>query len=209
MGDETNGTLVFPWRTITTETLVAVTVSTGNHLLSVIVLYHLVLRLQATWEASFVAACVHIFAPAGIFLSAPYTESSFSLTNFLGMLLYAMSGAGADPGSFTARRRPSLVVAAGIAFGVASMFRSNGLLNGIVFATHILRHLPYLFASKTRLQSFTQCLVGTLGGLANLAGFVIPQIVAYKQFCHGSVDDSEWCHQTIPSVYSYVQTRYW
>jgi GPI mannosyltransferase 2 len=34
------------------------------------------------------------------------------------------------------------------------------------------------------------------------------QMIAYKTFCTGEVTPS-WCHNTVPSIYDYVQKKYW
>ncbi|KAG9516636.1 DUF409 domain protein, partial [Aureobasidium melanogenum] len=109
-----------------------VLISHVAHLLSVFVLYGLVNRLPITDEpqrrkVAFIAACLHIFSSAGLFLSAPYSESLFSLLNFFGVFVHAgipcespLEGYGTDS--------LSRLLLSGASFGLATTVRSNGML---------------------------------------------------------------------------------
>lgn len=206
-------------------------VANASHLLSALVLYRLGL---VVWRSnpqgpllSLVAALLHVVSPAGLFLSAPYAESTCALLTFLGYLLYASSCT-----SETAAARDGYVVLAGVAFGFATSFRSNAILNGIPFAWEVLQVLSALAGrwtssttsarpSRSDPQSTTpttgdavrRLLALGVGGVAVAAGTLVPQAVAYQRFCLGPSDADlprrPWCDKLVPSIYTFVQRHYW
>merc|ERR1711964_627685 len=49
-----------------------------------------------------------------------------------------------------------------------------------------------------------------LGGMCVGAGFLIPQYIAYSEYCEGTdTDVRPWCQRFIPSIYTFVQDYYW
>ncbi len=189
--------------------------STVSHLLSVLVLYNMTLviaesstRAQCT-RVAFVTACLHTISPAGLFLSAPCAESSFALLNFSGYYLYAL-GLQADYDG-RANFRDVLVVLSGLLFGVSTAFRSNSLLNGLIFCVDLVRcALHYLHSGqfvRHMRRSVSIVFAGSLLG----ACFLYPQYLAYQEFCSGpeSKDRPPWCSNRIPSIYTWVQDHYW
>ena len=196
---------------IVTHAYVAIVISHVSHLLSVIVLYYLVSAVTPGTtlgkRISVQAAVLHIFSPAGIFLSAPYGESSFALFNFLGMLCYAWAVQYRHDGN-TISRDAMFTVAAGASFGVASMMRSNGLLSGTIFAWDAITlglQLPAVF-SDTKKQA--TLLATIFAGLLVAIGFALPQTVAYIEYCTNG-NTRPWCEKLPPSIYSWVQSHYW
>lgn len=189
-----------------TESMLAIMVAHVSHLLSALVLYRLGLLLCKRPRLAFVAALLHVLSPAGLFLSAPYAESPFAFLSFGGHLLFAMSCLGNKRSVWNNAR----LVAAGVLFGLASTFRSNGILNGILFAIEFFQEARQLakFFSFAKVQRLVAIVVG---GLAVAAGVVVPQIVAYQRFCLGSLEavPRPWCMQAFPSIYSFVQGHYW
>ncbi|KAI1419852.1 GPI mannosyltransferase 2 [Xylaria sp. FL1777] len=187
----------------TLESSIGIFVASGSHLLSALVLYKLGLAVWKNPRVSFVAAVLHILSPAGLFLSAPYSESSYTLLSFVGYLFFAKA-------VLSDRRTVAhdvSLVASGLWFGFAVNFRSNGILNGILFAIELLRELslpPTANSIRRRLALIT-------GGSALAIGFVIPQIVAYRTYCYDVVDSElrPWCTKRLPSIYSFVQEHYW
>ncbi|CAK7202699.1 ER membrane glycoprotein subunit of the GPI transamidase complex-like protein [Sporothrix eucalyptigena] len=184
------------------------------HLLAVLLLYRLGCQL---WlgaigrTTAFVAACLHVLSPAGLFLSAPYAESSCALFSFAGYVAFA-----------AARKRDNnslsltgdlLRLLAGVYFGVATLFRSNGLLNGVVFAYEAVTE-ALTFLRQPSLPLFRRLIFLGLGGLSVAAGLAIPQTVAYFQFCLEpsgvpGEDYRPWCKDRLPSIYNFVQDHYW
>jgi phosphatidylinositol glycan class V len=187
------------------EALAGILVANTAHLLSALVLYRLGLVVWRDQTLSFVAAILHIISPAGLFLSAPYAESSCALFTFAGYLFFALG--------CRAEQRPTsrdgYTVLAGILFGLATAFRSNGILNGIPFAWEVLRHLPRLH--QRPVDTVRRLLALGVGGVCVAAGSIVPQAVAYLRFCSGAsgVDPRPWCQGYLPSIYTFVQQHYW
>ncbi|KAI0835074.1 glycosyltransferase family 76 protein [Hypoxylon sp. FL0890] len=193
-GVESDGTL---------EPLVGICISHISHLLSVLVLYQLGLVVCRDQLLSFVAALLHILSPAGIFLSAPYAESTFALLSFTGYLFLAKGLLGPKR---TFAHDVSLV-ASGMWFGFAATFRSNGLFNGIPFAAALAQELT---TPPTLLSIRRRCAL-IIGGLSIAVGFAAPQLVAYQIFCSASSESElrPWCTSGLRSIYLFVQERYW
>ncbi|KAI1200134.1 GPI mannosyltransferase 2 [Nemania serpens] len=185
------------------EPLLGIFVANVSHLLSALVLYKLSSTISKNSQLSLVAAVLHILSPAGLFLSAPYSESSYSLLSFVGYLFFAKGVLGERR---TLAHDVSLV-ASGLWFGFAVNFRSNGTLNGILFAWELLREssLPPTARSIRRRLSLIA------GGSAIAVGFLAPQIIAYKTYCYGVVDSElrPWCTRRLPSIYAFVQEHHW
>ncbi|KAI9884673.1 MAG: hypothetical protein M1823_003556 [Watsoniomyces obsoletus] len=188
---------------------VAVALAHLSHLLAVVLLYHLTLvvfRNQRGKDVAFLAASLHILSPAGPFLSAPYGESLFAALSFFGLWLYALSlskgsGLGSD----------ALVVLSGLIFGLSVTVRSNGILNGLFFLYDVVHRIGLPPTRLGRMVS-TRTLALGLAGLAVLMGGLIPQAIAYAQFCQDQKMSGlprPWCSNTIPSIYTWVQMHYW
>ncbi|KAI1141222.1 glycosyltransferase family 76 protein [Hypoxylon sp. FL0543] len=194
LGVESRGTL---------EPLIGICISHISHLLSVLVLYQLGLVVCRDRLLSFLAAMLHIVSPAGIFLSAPYAESTFALLSFTGYLFLAKGLLGSKR---TFAHDVSLIASA-MWFGFAAAFRSNGLFNGIPFAVALVQELTM----PPTLSSIRRRCALIVGGLSIAVGFVAPQIAAYQIFC-SAPSGSElrpWCTSGLRSIYSFVQERYW
>ncbi|KAL1839451.1 hypothetical protein VTJ49DRAFT_1489 [Mycothermus thermophilus] len=206
------------------EAVTGIIVANTAHLLSTFTLYRLgeVVfesqqreQKQQTTLLPLLAALLHILSPAGLFLSAPYAESSFALLSFTGCLLFALAcrldGYGNHP-----VLRDAYTVLAGVVFGAATVFRSNGILNGIPFAWEAVRQLAGLVCEhprRSKVDVLRRLVALGLGGVCVAAGTVIPQAVAYQRFClgagEGSVDPRPWCGGWVPSIYAFVQSYYW
>ncbi|KAI1100073.1 glycosyltransferase family 76 protein [Jackrogersella minutella] len=185
------------------EPIVGVFVAHTSHLFSVLVLYQLGLVICKNQRLSFIAALLHILSPAGLFLSAPYAESTYSLLSFVGYLFFAKGLFGPNR---TFAHDVSLV-ASGMWFGFATTFRSNGLFNGIPFALALAQELT----TPPNLSSIRRRCALIIGGLAIAIGFVVPQLTAYQTFCftQPGFESRPWCTSGIRSIYSFVQERYW
>lgn len=198
------------------EAAIGIFVAHASHWGAVWTLYQLTCTLFGTrdkvtgrissQELAFFAALLHIISPAGVFLSAGYQEAPFAFLSFLGQLLLAKSSR--ESGFFL--RTTGLQVISGCVFGLATVFRSNGILNGIPFAAECLRVvLTPLVAGENPLPHLGSLLGLVLGGLLVAAGSVIPQAVAYRRYCSGSTSSPAWCSSAIPSIFTYVQEHYW
>ncbi|KAF2036703.1 hypothetical protein EK21DRAFT_51356 [Setomelanomma holmii] len=192
--------------------MVGIGTSTVCHLLSVLVLYRLLTVTADSQQqrlVPFVGAVLHILTPASLFLSAPYAEALFSLLNFTGMLLYAQARALAatQPPSF---REDILKLGSGVLFGLAALMRSNGLLSGLIILYDLARYLPHTISKQLTVHDVRRTTSTIVAGCFVLLGFVWPQYLAYGEFCTRSteLEFPPWCNRTIPSIYSWVQSRY-
>ncbi|KAF3761275.1 family 76 glycosyltransferase [Cryphonectria parasitica EP155] len=209
--------------------LIGVVFTNTCHLLSVLVLYHLGLLVWADSAWALVAALLHVLSPAGLFLLAPYNESPFALLSFVGWFLLVRSctvsapEAGAGSKAFPSSSSSSLAgdvltLLAAVSFGLATVFRTNGLLNGAPFAVEFLRTLYDLvedLSPGTTPRHIRKLAVLGLSGVLVAAGSVMPQFVAYRIYCTGSAgagagaEARPWCLSLVPSIYNFVQRHYW
>ena len=211
----------------TPETKVIATVGIitahGCHLLSVLVLYQLTLIVcsaRSNVEVSAFAslsASLHVITPGGLFLSAPYAESPFALLNFLGFLWYLKAR---QSRVYSAEARSvGFMLLSSITFGVATMFRGNGLLSGLVFLYDAIEIVWVFVRTFWTIETEFEFAVNaqrlvTTGLAGMLLAFVasIPQYLAYVQFClrdFSKVGGRAWCDATVPSIYAWVQREYW
>ena len=191
------------------EGVLAVITAHFSHLLSVVLLFkltHVVFPTCST-RFCFTAAALHIISPAGLFLSAPYAESSCAMLSFAGNFLFTKSLAGRGENT---SGHDLLVVLSGILFGIATTFRSNGILNGLLLLEEAFRVLWEL-KSSFQFASARRLLATGLGGVIVGCGFVLPQYIAYSEYClEANVPTLRpWCEKSIPSIYTFVQGHYW
>ena len=192
----------------------AIVISHVSHLLAVLSLYALTKELIPAPVArkravAFTASTLHVLSPAGLFLSAPYAESSFAFVSMTGTLCYVLAAKASR--SHAVQRQASRLqwtVRAGFMFGLAAMLRSNGLLSGIPFAADVLAAPKARQNQEARRKAWNQFLATMAAGSLVGVGFVLPQFVAYTEFCvNGST--RPWCRKLLPSIYSWVQEHYW
>ena len=194
------------------EAVVGLLIAHVAHLLSVFVVFALGIILFPSRRPSgfaLTAALLHMLSPAGLFLSAPYAESSCALLTFFGVLLFAKS--------FNSKGRSTawhdlLIILSGISFGIATTFRSNGILSGLLLLEEAFRAL-ILLRYEFRITTIRRLLATGIGGLSVGAGFLLPQYIAWSEYCGPSNADVDslrpWCHKSIPSIYTFVQDHYW
>ena len=157
----------------------------------------------------FVAAVLYTVSPAGIFLSAPYTESLFAFCNLFGTYLYMLS--------FFARRSDKvitcgiLLLASGIVFGIATVVRSNGILSGALFACDALEVLSNMYMNGVHRRSLLMLAFLIISGSTIAVGTIGPQLLAYREYCSNVAVQHQrgWCQRTIPSIFAFVQSHYW
>ena len=159
---------------------------------------------------AFCAAALHIISPAGLFLSAPYSESCFSCFQFLGFYFFSKSSLYHVEKQFL--KRDLSLLLSGLAIGVATTLRSNGLLSGVLFAYDAIQDGSFFVRSPRRLLHFRKLVFTILAGLFVAAGAAWPQLIAYREYCHGHRSTQKprsWCSNFIPSIYTFVQDYYW
>jgi len=190
------------------ESLVAILIAHIAHFFSVIVLFKLTLAVfgRASQRIAFTAAALHIISPAGLFLSGPYAESSCAFLSFAGCLNFVKSfGSNGRTTAF----HDFLLMLSGLMFGAATTFRSNGVLNGFLLLEEAVM-LVFRLKDDLKLETLRRTLAAGIGGLFVLAGFLLPQFVAYQEYCGGpSIEKRPWCGNTPPSIYTFVQEHYW
>ena len=190
------------------ESIIGITVAHAAHGMSAFVLYSLARAVfpgRKGRSLAFIAACLHILSPAGLFLSAPYGESTHALLSFMGSLLFVLSFSHSGASSTL---HDALLPLSGILYGLATAARSNGLLNGMVLFEEAVRLLYSMTNGITFAKTRRLIAVG-MAGICTGLGFVIPQYIAYEQFCMDNSDPRVWCLKTVPSIYSFVQDHYW
>ena len=183
------------------------------HLCSALVLHELSGSIQlhvapaVKSKFAFLAAALHIISPAGIFLSAPYTESLFSLLSFSAMYLYAA----ARLKRTTPRWRNEIsLILAGLLFGAATTVRGNGLLSGLIFAFDAIAYGLAFSSSRNLRVHFRSLCVTIVAGMVMAFIAIIPQYLAWVEYCSPpSGGMRPWCSQAFPSIYAWVQSHYW
>ena len=166
-------------------------------------------KFPKTLEYSLIAGVLHIVSPAGIFLSAPYSESLFSCLNILGLLVYVKSlKARRQAGLFQSR---VLKLVSGALMGCASVIRSNGLFGGTIFAYELVTIMTDILWSYPSQELCMEALTTVCGGSLIALGFMFPQYIAWSQYCPFSSSTTRpvWCENRLPSIYAWVQDHYW
>merc|ERR1711939_397020 len=164
---------------------------------------------DAKAQVAFVAALLYIVSPAGIFLSAPYSESLFAALNLLGFHLFLLGRNGHARGATA--RAALMTVCGGLASGLATAVRSNGILSGMLYGWDASLSLLALLDQGLRTQQVTRLLSLIVGGCAVGAGMMLPQYQGYVEYCTGHMESElrPWCKNTIPSIFTFVQSHYW
>ena len=157
----------------------------------------------------FVAAVLYTVSPAGVFLSAPYTESLFAFCNLLGAYLYMLS-----LHSWRCSKVATyciLLLASGVVFGVATVIRSNGILSGALFAFDALEVLSEIHTNGASRNGLLKLALLIISGSTVAAGTIGPQVLAYQEYCSDIVPQHRrgWCRRTLPSIFAFVQSHYW
>ena len=103
------------------------------------------------------------------------------------------------------------MLASAVFFGLATVVRSNGILNGVMFLYDLLEVARSIALHGISASSVSRAIAIGLSGLFVGLGFAIPQVLAYLEYCIAVTASKEalWCTKTIPSIYSWVQEQYW
>ncbi|KAH8599794.1 hypothetical protein B0O99DRAFT_668254 [Bisporella sp. PMI_857] len=192
------------------ESLVAIYIAHLGHFLSTLVLYKFTREIfPRSTHVPLLTSYLHIISPAGLFLSAPYAESTCALLTFSGCHLFKKSlGIGEE----SPYLRDLYVLLSGILFGIAATFRSNAILSGLLLLEEAFYVSFDLLKSGVHVQNLRRLIATGLGGLAVGAGFLLPQYIAYVEFCRSSTTVTSkrvWCQQMLPSISGFVQDHYW
>ncbi|KAK6456225.1 GPI mannosyltransferase 2 [Scheffersomyces xylosifermentans] len=178
--------------------LLSLIVSNILHFISVVLVYYLSLQFfKQNKTLALRSALLMVVAPAGIFLTANYSENLSNVLSFASILSYDKSINPHDPGKNNTKSIVSkpLYVLSGIFTAVNFTVRANSLLLGI----------PYLLDlfEFGLVEDAIWCLIA--GGSVFLS-LVWTSFTAYREFCPAR---GEWCNNTLPILFSYAQKKYW
>ena len=190
-----------------------------THILAVWILFELSILISPAFNASrsskvdvlpfaFSTSVLHIVSPAGIFLSAPYAESPVAMLTFAAHFLQCRAVVMHSAQRWA--KRDVAIIMSGVLCGIATSYRSNGILNILVYsflAISALSEAPLFHNLRYLIVLGFSCLLNALGSL-------IPQALAWREYCHDSrassiMDRPIWCERLIPSIYTHVQAHYW
>lgn len=182
-----------PLETFHLRLLAATLIGNAAHLAAALVLYLYTLRIFTA--ARFFPArsmalstlVLFVLLPAGIFLTAPYSEAPCALFSFL-CLYFREIGVG----SAVSRPNAVVYVLSGFFAAIAFGLRANALLLGLVYVYDLAR-APLL----------RPIIAGLVLGLA----FLYSHVANYLAVC--GEDRGEWCNYTFPILYTYCQKHYW
>ncbi|KAI0367932.1 mannosyltransferase [Pilatotrama ljubarskyi] len=176
----------FEWEELLLGGLIASSVS----ILSVGDLYDLTALHFQSHSIAFLASLLSLLPSSPVTLRiAGYSEAFFTFLSYKGMLCCA--------------RKHWL--RATCFFALAATFRSNGIFV-CGFITWGLVVEPSLNRQKV---SLGRILYAAALCITVVAFFVGYQYQAYRLFCKGPSTPTHWCYAFPPSIYTYVQTRYW
>ncbi|KAI0093305.1 GPI mannosyltransferase 2 [Irpex rosettiformis] len=153
-------------------------------------LYRLTLHHFGSPSVAYLAALLSLLPSSPVTLRfSVYNEPFFTYLSYKGMLSCATQD----------------LVAATVFFTGAASLRSNGfMLSGFIVWKSIVE--PILAGKRLSIHQIS--LVGVSTGLI-FGPFALHQYSAYKAFCLHDSQDFPWCSATLPSVYGYVQAKYW
>ncbi|RPD56805.1 mannosyltransferase [Lentinus tigrinus ALCF2SS1-7] len=161
--------------------------------LSTLRLYELSVVHLGSSDAAFLAALLSLLPSSPVTLRlAGYSEPFFTYLSYTGMLFCA---------------RNQWLLATG-SFALACTFRSNGIfLSGFILWGILVE--PIL---ERRKVSLWRALYAVALSALTLSPFLYHQYTAYRVFCtepSESAPAPSWCNAVPPSVYTYVQAKYW
>mmetsp|Transcript_11119 Transcript_11119/g.18162 ORF Transcript_11119/g.18162 Transcript_11119/m.18162 type:complete len:435 (-) Transcript_11119:167-1471(-) len=172
--------------------LSGVIISLVSFLISVVLLYRLTYRLTDNELLAYRSSCLFCFNPAGIFMSAIYTESPYAALSFGGVLCLI-------------RKSP---YCAAILFMCAGAVRSNGILYGSFLVWYAFAECVSM-KKDARIWRIGMCCVHSSVQVTMVAlPTCLFQYYAYVRFCQGG-NSRPWCESYLPMIYSFVQKHYW
>ena len=103
-------------------------------------------------------------------------------------------------------------IISGALIGITSAIRPSAMLFAGLYSLHALA-----LANNARQRGFLtnsnrfvlNIIVLGMATLLSCSGFAYLQYAAWTQFCAKSETTRPWCTNTIPSIYTYVQSEYW
>ncbi|KAH9849114.1 GPI mannosyltransferase 2 [Lenzites betulinus] len=157
---------------------------------SVLAMYDLTLLHFRSRSIALLASLLSLLPSSPVTLRlAGYTETFFTFLSYHGML-------------YCARRQ---WLRATCCFALASILRSNGILLCGFVAWGLV--IEPLFEHRSIHPS--RVLYAAVLCTVAISPFIYYQYHAYTLFCLGSGSPALWCNSVPPSIYTYVQARYW
>ncbi|KNE99023.1 hypothetical protein PSTG_07675 [Puccinia striiformis f. sp. tritici PST-78] len=148
---------------------------------------------------SSLVATLHIFSPSPSTQVVPYTEPFYACFSFLSILVLSSSN-----------KNFKIKVGAALCAGLATSFRSIGVIQSIQFLPDWLTYLKTYKRTKSYWIGLLRLTGQTLVlGSITCFPFIYDQIHAYLLFCVDPTAQRPWCSNRIPSIYAFVQSHYW
>eukprot|EP00611_Tribonema_gayanum_P030198 TRINITY_DN8320_c0_g1_i1.p1 TRINITY_DN8320_c0_g1~~TRINITY_DN8320_c0_g1_i1.p1 ORF type:complete len:482 (+),score=100.99 TRINITY_DN8320_c0_g1_i1:86-1531(+) len=194
----------------------AVALSNIAFVASAAALFHLSCSVLGDRRKALWGALAYSFNPASAFFSTAYTESTFAFLTFAGFAVLLSPKA-----HCTSLRKGSLAWLSAMLLCAATATRSNGVSVVLIFGVAKL-HWLVDEALKTRstrsgVVAALRFTAGALATVLQIALIISPyaafQGYAYQKFCVAASSKAlqmhPWCLRTVPSLYAWVQERYW
>lgn len=194
----------------------AIVLSNLAHYLSCIVLYYLTLvtfkhskffNRDRLSEFALKTSLIYIISPAGVFLTASYSEAPTAFLSFLALLLREGSIKRDNFNLVNSKisiRNPILYFLSGSLIAISYNVRSNSILLGALYVYDL-----YTFLIRNdRISDATMAIVT---GSQLFVSIVVSIVHPYQQFCSklSNSPGPEWCSYYIPSLFLYAQSHYW
>ncbi|KAF9977895.1 hypothetical protein BGZ73_004491 [Actinomortierella ambigua] len=159
-------------------------------------LYRLSRQLFKDEPFAFLSGVMYVLTPSGIFSSAIYTESTFALLTFTGMI-------------FAAKKQYLLYLLAALIWSVSSTARSNGILYAGFFFYDLVVRMDF---HRSIFYMTRQIIMAIVLSIISWTGFAAVQAYGFSLYCFNDtsvVDTRPWCAKMPPLIYTFVQSHYW
>lgn len=187
--------------------LLAVFVANLLHFLSVLLVYNLTNKMLSKTsmklvgnELAFKSGLLYVINPAGVFLTAPYSELASYFLTFLAYWFREVSLTLVNNKSLSFRSKAHFVpyLLSGVFLALGITVRTNILLVGVLYLYDL-----WCFVTTFRAGS---AVVSLVTGTVALSGFLVVNFLPYREFCP---ERSVWCDNWVPFLYSFAQSHYW
>lgn len=184
------------------------------HLGTCIILYYLTFEMFKTSslftktlrEFSLISSIIYIISPAGIFLTASYSESPCALFSMASIYLREISINRENFNHLNSKNSLKThwiykvtYLLSGTMVSIAYGIRGNCLLLGAMFLFDL-----YEFGIRNR--DITDSILSLASGGQIFVSIIALNWYTYAIFCPAR---GEWCQSWIPSLFSYAQSHYW
>ncbi|WPT10587.1 GPI mannosyltransferase 2 [Picochlorum sp. SENEW3] len=161
-------------------------------------LYRLGLLVVRNKSIVWLSTVLFCWNPASVFYSAVYTESLFAFCTWTGLVLLEQVQRIGDGRYWTCI----------VFFVLASLCRSNGTL-AVWFLLHLYVSNMLRGYTPSILAKVKHGIMTCLGCACVCAPYIGMQVYGWMVFCRGQAQQPEWCQARFPSIYGYIQQKYW